>query len=152
MRRPTRRSDQLASRVKAYLAEHADDPVRLRDLSRAVGVPPAQLAYSFQKVEKVSITRYALRTRMERAASRLGTSDDLARLAVDLGFASHSHFSTAFLRWAGCAPSIYRARIRAGSEAPCQCVDGMPATGKGLGGEAAKPTGSAANDDDLHGS
>jgi AraC-like DNA-binding protein len=119
VRKPTLKSDELASRVKAYLAEHADDPVRLSELSRAAGVSPDQLAYNFQKVEKVSIARYASRTRMERAASKLGSADDLARLALDLGFASHSHFSTAFLRWAGCAPSVYRAGIRAGSETPC---------------------------------
>jgi AraC-like DNA-binding protein len=119
MRKPTPQSDELASRVKAYLAEHADDPVRLRELSRAAGVSPDRLAYSFQKVEKVSIARYALKARMQRAASRLGSADDLARLAVDLGFASHSHFSTAFLRWAGCTPSVYRAEIRAGSDTPC---------------------------------
>jgi AraC-like DNA-binding protein len=119
MKRATPKSDELASRVKAYLAEHSDDHVRLRELSRAAGVSPDQLAYNFQKAEKVSIARYALRKRMERAASKLGSADDLARLALDLGFASHSHFSTAFLRWAGCAPSVYRAGIRAGSETPC---------------------------------
>jgi AraC-like DNA-binding protein len=119
MRKPTLKSDELASHVKAYLAEHAADPVRLSELSRAAGVSPDQLAYNFQKVEKVSIARYVLRTRMERAASKLGSADDLARLALDLGFASHSHFSTAFLRWAGCAPSVYRAGIRAGSDTPC---------------------------------
>jgi AraC-like DNA-binding protein len=34
--------------------------------------------------------------------------DDFTRIALDLGFASHSHFSTAFLREFGITPSQFR--------------------------------------------
>jgi AraC-like DNA-binding protein len=39
-------------------------------------------------------------------------SDDLAQLALDLGFSSHSHFTTAFRHRFGETPAHFRARIR----------------------------------------
>jgi AraC family transcriptional regulator len=42
----------------------------------------------------------------------LPTSDDLTRLAHELGFSSHSHFSNAFHRWSGRTPSAFRAAAR----------------------------------------
>ena len=40
--------------------------------------------------------RYQLRLRLARALDLLGRYDDLTRLSLDLGFSSHSHFSSAF--------------------------------------------------------
>jgi AraC-like DNA-binding protein len=47
--------------------------------------------------------------RIRTAIERLPETDDLASLAVDLGFSSHSHFTAAFKKLVGVAPS--RARI-----------------------------------------
>jgi AraC-like DNA-binding protein len=53
--------------------------------------------------------------RLTRARELLATQDDLARLALDLGFSSHSHFTTAFRRRYGDTPAQARARIRRSS-------------------------------------
>ncbi len=117
MRLTSHRTTDLALRTRAYIDRHPEESLRLRDLAGALRASPSRLAYSFRKVHGIPLARYALALRLQRAATLLSGSDDLARLAVDLGFASHSHFSRTFARWAGLTPSAYRARMRAAGEA-----------------------------------
>jgi len=100
---------ELIRRAKDYLAQTPQMRAGLSQAARAVGTSPSTLALAFRTLESVSFYRYALNLRLARAAALLPTYDDLSRLATDLGFASHSHFSTAFHRWAGLTPSAYRA-------------------------------------------
>lgn len=97
-----------------------DDPsnaavpkVRLMEISQAVGLSPSYLAATFKRVERTTIHQYLVDLRLRRAASLLAGCDDLTTLALNLGFASQSHFSNSFRRWAGCTPGKYRARLRA---------------------------------------
>jgi AraC-like DNA-binding protein len=103
----------LVKRVKEFVANAAHARARLTEISRAVGASPSYLAAIFKKAERTTIHRYLLNLRLSRAASLLAGSDDMTVLALNLGFASHSHFSSAFRRWAGCTPTSYRARLRA---------------------------------------
>ena len=108
---------ELVRRAKDYLAgyllQSPQQPTRLSQTARALGASPSSLASAFRTVERVSFYRYSLNLRLARAAALLPASEDLARLALDLGFASHSHFSTAFHRWAGLTPSAFRAEATA---------------------------------------
>jgi AraC-like DNA-binding protein len=56
--------------------------------------------------------RYQLRLRLVRALAELPHRDDLAALAYELGFSSHSHFTTAFRTTLGMTPSQYRRQVR----------------------------------------
>jgi AraC-like DNA-binding protein len=102
----------LIDRVQRHLRRHADRRIRLVELSRAVGASPAYLAEVFREVVGIPLYRYQLELRLARARELLGTQDDLARLALDLGFSSHSHFSTAFRHRFGDTPARVRARVR----------------------------------------
>jgi AraC-like DNA-binding protein len=102
-------TQELIRRAKDYLAQTPETRAGLSQTARAVGTSPSTLALAFRTLERVSFYRYALNSRLARAAALLPTYDDLSRLATDLGFASHSHFSTTFHRWAGLTPSAYRA-------------------------------------------
>jgi AraC-like DNA-binding protein len=108
---------QLVTRVKGILLNASGLEVRLRDLATAVGTSPSHLAAIFKKAEQTTIHQYLVHLRLRRAASLLWGCDDLTTLALNLGFASQSHFSNAFRRWAGCPPGQYRARLRAKIEA-----------------------------------
>jgi AraC family transcriptional regulator len=112
MRIRKRDTHELVTRVKEYLANRAHARAGLADIAREVAVSPSYLARTFRRIEEVPIHRYALRLRLQRATLLVATSDDLAGLALELGFSSHSHFSTAFRRWTGYSPTVYRARIR----------------------------------------
>ena len=72
------------------------------------------LTQVFQQVEGIPLYRYQLRLRLARALDLLDRYHDLAALALDLGFSSHSHFSAAFRQAYGRAPSELQrsARLR----------------------------------------
>jgi AraC family transcriptional regulator len=101
------------TRVEGILANGANPKVRLGEISQVVGLSPSHLAATFKKVERTTVHQYLVNLRLRRAASLLAGCDDLTTLALNLGFASQSHFSNSFRRWAGCTPGKFRARLRA---------------------------------------
>ena len=91
----------------------AREPRSLTTLAAQLDVSPAYLTDLFRRHEGVSIARYQRRLRLSRALIELPDAEDIAALALDLGFSSHAHFSTAFRATYGETPSTYRRRIRA---------------------------------------
>ncbi|MDB6047076.1 MAG: AraC family transcriptional regulator [Gammaproteobacteria bacterium] len=77
-----------------------------------VGVSPVYLTQVFQQVEAMPLYRYQLRLRLARALDLLGRYDDLTSLSMELGFSSHSHFSSAFRQVYGRTPAEFRRSIR----------------------------------------
>jgi AraC family transcriptional regulator len=66
-------------------------------------------ARMFRRHTGASLHRHLLRLRLRAALERIvATLDDLAAVALDVGFASHSHFTDAFRREFGRAPSEVR--------------------------------------------
>jgi AraC-like DNA-binding protein len=74
----------------------------------SVGVSPVYLTQVFQQVEGMPLYRYQLRLRLARALDLLGQYEDLSTLSMDLGFSSHSHFSSAFRQAYGRTPAEFR--------------------------------------------
>jgi AraC-like DNA-binding protein len=60
----------------------------------------------------VPLYRYQLRLRLARALALMEGDSDLSQLALELGFASHSHFSAAFTRTYGRSPTAFRDAVR----------------------------------------
>ena len=83
----------------------------LTDIAAQLQVSPAYLTDLFRRHEGVSIARYQRRLRLSRALVELPHTADIAALALDLGFSSHAHFSTAFRATYGESPSRYRERF-----------------------------------------
>jgi AraC-like DNA-binding protein len=99
---------RLADRAKLVLAS---DPARrwtLAEIAAEVGHSPVYLTQVFQQVEGLPLYRYQLRLRLARALELLPQYDDLTSLSLDLGFYSHSHFSTAFAKAYGYSPSKFK--------------------------------------------
>jgi AraC-like DNA-binding protein len=90
----------------------AGDPTsawRIGSLAREVGCSPYHLARLFRRATGTSIHQYLLRLRLAIALGRLAQGEtDLGRLAADLGFAHHSHFSASFRRIFGLTPTQAR--------------------------------------------
>src|SRR5918995_3380066 len=103
---------KLADRAKLLLSS---DPARrwtLGDIGAAIGVSPVYLTQVFQQVEGMPLYRYQLRLRLARALDLLGRCEDLTTLSMDLGFCSHSHFSSAFRQAYGRTPAEFQRSVR----------------------------------------
>lgn len=113
-RRPHRHGTEAdhADRVeaaKAYLAARLAEPVSLKEVARAVHASPFHLARVFRERTGLPIHRYLTRLRLRAALEWLARgSRDLTALALELGFSSHSHFTSAFRAEFGQTPSAIR--------------------------------------------
>ena len=104
---------KIVAHAKRHIAQLPGVRIRLMDVGQALGVSPVHLTEVFRQVEGTPFYRYALQQRLERAVRLLpGYRGDLSALALELDFASHSHFTTAFRRAFGCTPAAFRERAR----------------------------------------
>jgi AraC-like DNA-binding protein len=104
---------RLATRAKELFADRGR-LLGLVELAALLDVSPAYLTDAFRRAEGIPIVRYQLRLRLTRAFRELPHANDLTALALELGFSSHSHFSTAFRVATGLTPSQYRDSARRG--------------------------------------
>ena len=111
-RKPTRATLQLVERTKLRLAEPDASRLSLAELGAAMGMSPVYLTQVFADLEGVPLYRYQLRLRLARALDRLPDTDDVAALALALGFASHSQFANRFRAAYGTTPSAWRRGAR----------------------------------------
>ena len=101
----------LAEAAKAILLAHYQSPPSLDDLARALGCSPFHLCRTFSRTVGVPLRRHLDRLRLRLSLERLASGvTDLTDLALDLGYADHSHFSNAFRREFGVSPSAVRRR------------------------------------------
>lgn len=105
---------KIVDRAKLALASDLARRWSLEEVAQEVGVSPIYLTQLFQQVEGMPLYRYQLQLRLARALDLLGDYDDLTELALDLGFSSHSHFSSAFRKAYGRTPAAFRSAARSG--------------------------------------
>ncbi|MGE0480996.1 MAG: helix-turn-helix transcriptional regulator [Phycisphaerae bacterium] len=106
---------RLANDTQVLLATRFAEPLTLAELAEIVAASPFHLARVFRRQTGRSL--HAYRTRLRLAATLPALADgapDLARVALRVGFASHSHFTTAFQQHFDVTPSAARGRIAAG--------------------------------------
>jgi AraC-like DNA-binding protein len=103
---------KLVDRAKLVLSSDLGRRWTLADIASEVGVSPVYLTQVFQQVDGLPLYRYQLRLRLARALHLLGRCEDLSRLSLDLGFSSHSHFTSAFRALYGRTPAEFRRSIR----------------------------------------
>lgn len=103
-----RRRD-LVEAAKLTVNERFESPPSLDELARSLGCSPFHLSRTFHRTVGVSLRRYAVRLRTRLAADRLAAgARGLTELALDLGYADHSHFTNAFREEWGFPPSRFR--------------------------------------------
>jgi AraC-like DNA-binding protein len=107
----------LAADTRELLSVAFAEPLTLADIARRIGASPFHLARSFRATTGQTLHGYRERLRLREALRRLRDGEeDLARLATDIGFASHSHFGDRFRLSFGVSPSAAR-QLRTISEA-----------------------------------
>ena len=104
------RRRRLVDEVRQALHEEPD--LGLTELARRVGLSPFHLSRIFKQACGLTISAYRVRLRVRRALERLGDGErDLARLAVDTGFADQAHLTRRVRSETGDTPGQLRALL-----------------------------------------
>jgi AraC family transcriptional regulator len=109
------RPAKMADEVKLLLSA---DPWRrwtLAEIAETISVTPVYLTDAFRRIEGIPLYRYHLRLRLALALTVLPDYDDLTTLAIELGFHSHSHFTSSFKKAFGHTPSEFKRSLVAGN-------------------------------------
>jgi AraC family transcriptional regulator len=111
----TPRLEDLAAATKAWIAPRAVEPLTLARIAAAVHCSVFYLCRAFRRATGMTLHAYREQIRLRLALERLGDGErDLSRLALDLGYSSHSHFSAAFHKAFAAPPSAARKLLIAG--------------------------------------
>lgn len=96
-------------RIIDFIAAHLGEDLNLNDLAIEAGLSPDHFSKAFKASFGTPPWRYVNEQRILRAKDmlRLGNRS-LAEIALDLGFASQSHFTDVFRKITGTTPSRFR--------------------------------------------
>ena len=98
--------------AKSYLASRVGKSVTLDQVARAVHTSPYHLSRMFRHHSGVTLHRYWTQLRLRASVEQLADgASDLTRLALEMGFSSHAHFSDTFRREFGRTPSSVRSDL-----------------------------------------
>lgn len=100
---------RAVERVKEALALAPSDRWSVAKLAKVANLSPFHLCRVFRQIVGTSVYDYVLQERLARALDAVvDGGDDLTAIALDAGFASHSHFTSRFRTFFGCTPSALR--------------------------------------------
>ncbi|MDX1624423.1 MAG: helix-turn-helix transcriptional regulator [Gemmatimonadota bacterium] len=106
VRRDTERARRRAvTRVLEICAERFREPLSLEEIAREAAYSRYHLSRIFKRRTGTTIHRHLNRLRLGAALEHPDALGHLGRLALELGFSSHSHFTNAFRREFGAPPS-----------------------------------------------
>ena len=100
----------LVHRVRLVLDGRFSEKLLLDEIASAVYSSPYHISRVFKRQTGLTIHLYQQRLRLFHAAERMleNPEENLDRIALDLGFANHSHFTTAFGKIFDLSPSDFR--------------------------------------------
>jgi AraC-like DNA-binding protein len=103
----------LAQDAMALVGAAQCERLTLSATARRLAVTPFHLCRVFRAQTGMPLHRHVTRLRLRAALDALARRDaDLTCIALDAGFCSHSHFTSAFGREFGVTPSAWRAGRR----------------------------------------
>ena len=94
-------------RAKEYLIEHLTEPVKLAELSVAVGLSPYHLLRTFKRATGLPPHSFMNQARLDLARVLLRRDEPPAQVAAALGFVDQSHFTRRFRAAFGITPGQY---------------------------------------------
>ncbi|MGO4701417.1 helix-turn-helix domain-containing protein [Dyella sp. 2RAB6] len=115
---PPRASNRGAARqvrrAQEAIVASPGENLGVDELARVAGCSPFHLCRIFRQGTGQSLRQFRVQHRLGTALGRLGEGEeDLAALACDVGFSSHSHMTDAFRQALGVSPSDLRDTLRA---------------------------------------
>jgi AraC-like DNA-binding protein len=106
--RQQRLAQERVEQVIFLLKQDLAEPPSLEELGKKIGCSHFYLSRIFSAQTGQTITQYLRRLRMEKAAELLRSGEfNVTEAALEVGYASPSHFSQAFHEAFGCCPGLY---------------------------------------------
>jgi AraC-like DNA-binding protein len=103
------RRRHAVQRVKEAVASAPADQWSVTRLAKVASLSPFHLCHVFREMIGTSIHDYVLQERLAHALDAvLDGGEDLTAIALDAGFASHSHFTARFRKFFGVTPTALR--------------------------------------------
>lgn len=96
--------------VRRLLSERLGEALPLAEIARSAGLSVFHLCRVFRAATGSTLHAYRNQVRLRSALEQI-VEADLTRLALDLGYSSHSHFSHAFRSTFGVSPSAARRQL-----------------------------------------
>lgn len=128
---PTRqRQSDIVEETRRIVVRDLDKPLSLDEIGAAVHFSPFHLSRVFRQRTGSSIHAYRISLRLRASLEPIADGQPIARVAADLGFASHAHLSDRFHRAFGMSPRAWRANLRSGrarKEQDRESLRGRPA-------------------------
>jgi len=101
------------AKVEEAIIGQAGENLSVQMLAEMAGCSPFHLSRIFRQHTGQSLRQFRVRQRLGNAIDRLAEGeDDLAALACDVGFNSHSHMTDAFHQTLGRSPRQLREQLR----------------------------------------
>ncbi|HBN50765.1 helix-turn-helix domain-containing protein [Thalassospira xiamenensis] len=98
--------------VRRYITDNILNEIRLHDLATSVNLSTDYFGRAFKKSFGIPPWRFIRERRINLAKEMLMEIDvPITKIAIDLQFSSHSHFTTAFYELTGTTPSTFRRSI-----------------------------------------
>jgi AraC-like DNA-binding protein len=99
-----------------YVEAHLHEKMSEAEVARCCGLSRCEFSRAFHEEHGVTFRQYLRSVRMRRAVDMLERTDaPIMEIAFCVGFRDPSHFASQFRCHAGCSPSVFRDRQRAGS-------------------------------------
>lgn len=125
------RRARAVERVKEAVAVAPADAWSVARLAVIAKLSPFHLCRVFHELAGTSIYEYVVRERLAQAVNAvLDSGDNITAIALEAGFASHSHFTARFRRFFGCTPSALRRAAAAGEIGEFRKIMTARASGK----------------------
>jgi AraC-like DNA-binding protein len=106
--RPSPLACPVVERARTLLASQFTSTISLAELAQQVGVSSAYLSRAFRAATGETLHAFREDLRLRRSLDLLPDSrGDFTRVALELGYSSHSHFSSRFRRHFGITPTEF---------------------------------------------
>ena len=104
--------DEIVALVKEYVKSHYSEDLDLNSIAQALGFSSSYLTKVFNKIEKITPSRYIRNYRMGVAKQLMNDNDlTIQQIASYVGYNDPFHFSRSFKQTFGISPSEYKQTI-----------------------------------------
>ena len=101
----------IVRRAKDYIAGHQFEPIKLKEIARALNVSTFHFCRKFKQATGLTFVKYLSHVRIEEAKVLLHNKNlRVSEIAYEVGFQSLTHFNRIFHKLVGHSPTEYRSR------------------------------------------